>query len=147
MDYEKEFPHIFNRKLCIKSNRIKLNSVVNEPARVTRSSKKEKNKKIEWVRVKNGVYRGDIARVLLFDEKNSQVHVELFPRNDSEHSATGSKRRPPLKLHEGLIRKIIPFSDVESEGLLVTAAEMKRFRLVEGSMASKQIGSSTKQTV
>lgn len=95
MDYKKEFPHIFEKRLCIKLNRIKLNDVEqNKSARITRSSKKTV-KDISWVRIKSGTYKDDIARVSLFDEKNGQVHVKLFPRIHYGPKAT--KRRPPQK--------------------------------------------------
>ncbi|XP_055308530.1 uncharacterized protein LOC129572569 [Sitodiplosis mosellana] len=162
MDYKTEFPHIFAKELCIKVKKLNFDKVQQKtPARITRSSKKNCNE-LQWVRVKNGKYKGDIARVLLIDEKKSEVHVHLFPRID--FGLGKRSRRQPIKLFDpeairnaggqvafydncwiwnecqfslnGLLKKTFQISDVEYEGLFITLAEMKRFESAEESLTS-----------
>jgi len=53
----------------------------------------------QWVRVKSGVYRGDVGQVYQLTDQNTNVTVKLVPRVDytaiSEQMRTGAKRRRP----------------------------------------------------
>lgn len=118
--WKTKFPGIFEKIVCIKLNRLKLNSL--EPpesviemkkrnfesidksdlVRVTRSRKK-RNFSVDWVRISNGHFKGDIAKVEFLNEKENEVHLKLFPRIDYDSLALNrgleklpSKRRPPL---------------------------------------------------
>lgn len=111
MDYKTEFPLIFKKILCVKLNRVKLSSPVNDDktktdeqnissvSRRTRSQK-DKDPKVDWVRVLKGEYKGDLGRVELLDLKNNTADVKLFPRID--YGSIGcepslSNRRPAMK--------------------------------------------------
>lgn len=111
--WKTKFPSIFEKTVCIKLNRLKLKShhqtesvveqkkskSIDYSVRVTRSTKKQ-NFSIDWVRILNGNFKGDIAKVELLDEKKNEVHLKLFPRIDYDSLATNGKlpstRRPPL---------------------------------------------------
>lgn len=105
MNFEKEFPDVFKKKLCIKLNKIKLTNDAsasekgNEQnfssvVRITRSRNVKRN--VDWVRVLSGEYKGELAQVVLFDLKNNKVDLKLFPRIDYGLVAkkSPSKRRP-----------------------------------------------------
>ena len=53
----------------------------------------------QWVRVKSGVYRGDVGQVYQLTDQNTNVTVKLVPRVDynsiAEQIRTGAKRRRP----------------------------------------------------
>lgn len=104
-----EFPHIFRKNLYIKLDRINVRSnneiedrisdeMIDDDKflRVTRSKNKE-NTKIDWVRILNGEYKGDIAKVDIFDEKNGLVHCKLFPRINYDLNDDGIGNKPSNK--------------------------------------------------
>lgn len=120
MEYWKfEYPRFFNKNLCVKLNRLEMCSHENQSddvkkpkrklksndnsnfARVTRSKIKE-IVNVDWARISNGNYRGDIAKVELLNERSNEAHLKLFPRINYD-SFNGklkektSKRRPLLK--------------------------------------------------
>lgn len=118
MNYQVEFPHFFEKKIFIKLDRIEISSncvSVNEQkkknkkakpniiqaddssfSRVTRS-KKNMATNMEWIRISDGVYKGDIAKVDYFDERNGFVHVKLFPRINFSQGSSENKRRPMMQ--------------------------------------------------
>lgn len=103
--WRSEFPHIFQRTLHIKLDKIGYRSnnktkrqksgaiYIETFVRCTRN-KKTNIASIDWVRVSNGHYKGDIAKLEYFDEKNACAYLKLFPRINYE---TSSKRRPLRK--------------------------------------------------
>lgn len=102
-----EFDYIFKKQLIIKLDRIKLPSKTDEKVvktdekvvknceqnkRITRSAKKE-DVQTEWVRILNGLYKGDIAHVEHWSLQKKELILKIIPR-----IANGaSKRRPCAK--------------------------------------------------
>lgn len=113
--WEKEFPQVFEKTLCIKLTRIDdeiknqsesaHNSVKKRGScisRITRSQKKIGAVDVEWVRVSNGFFKGDVAKLVSIDDEANEAHVKLLPRIDydsitDDTAESRSKRRPAPK--------------------------------------------------
>ncbi|KAJ8965744.1 hypothetical protein NQ314_003922 [Rhamnusium bicolor] len=102
----------------------------------------------QWVRLKRGLYKDDIAQVDYFDMAQNQVHLKLLPRIDytrlrgalrtaqteSEAEKRKKKRRPPSKPFDPEAIRAIG-GEVTSDGdflifegnLKPTLAELERF--------------------
>jgi transcription elongation factor SPT5 len=52
----------------------------------------------QWVKMKRGIYKDDIAQVVMVQDQNTLVTVRLIPRLEISKSAVSSKRRPPQRL-------------------------------------------------
>ncbi|XP_014243912.1 transcription elongation factor SPT5 isoform X2 [Cimex lectularius] len=82
----------------------------------------------QWVRIKTGIYKDDIAKVDYVDLAQNQVHLKLFPRidytklrgalrptQDNDPLKRKKKKRPPAKAFDsGAIREI--GGEVTSDG-------------------------------
>lgn len=71
--------------------------------RITRNSRKQ-NFIVDWVRISNGIYKGDIAKLESLNECQSEARLKVFPRInydsfvvDEVLTTQRTKRRPPLK--------------------------------------------------
>lgn len=115
MDNSK-FNYIFEKTLRITLDRIKIpsekqeNKCVVKPnvtnsigQRVTRSKKVE-NAHLQWVRISNGKYSGDLGKVVSFD---SEVHLELFPRIN--YDANKRSRPAARPLQPEMLRYLMKF--------------------------------------
>lgn len=111
-----DFRYIFERKVCIKLNRVVINECNDtkkdgpktaqpQHLRVTRS-RKIQNLHTDWARISKGIYKGDIARVESLDNDSGLVWLKIFPRIDWDTFFSDgtekefSKRRPPPKLFD-----------------------------------------------
>lgn len=114
--YKKEFPCFFERTVYIKLNRIKLEASVEKRSkksqqngscdsmkRVTRSAKNDVSVP-QWIRILDGLYKGDLGQVTSFDQNNQEVHVEIFPRIDY-----ASISNNPMPTAEKTTKKRRPF--------------------------------------
>lgn len=113
--WKSKFPQCFEKTLRIQLNRIEMKSNKKESdvtkekmnlksidrvnsVRITRNSRKQ-NFIVDWVRISNGIYKGDIAKLESFNECQSEARLKVFPRinYDSFVTTQRTKRRPPLK--------------------------------------------------
>lgn len=113
--WKSKFPQCFEKTLRIQLNRIEVKSnkkesgVTNEKMnsksskRTTRNSRKQ-NFDVDWVRISNGIYKGDIAKLESLNECQSEARLKVFPRInydsfvvDEVLTTQRTKRRPPLK--------------------------------------------------
>lgn len=104
MDYSLEFPHIFKTKCIIKLDRVKTEIQTDEkptPTSPDRRTTRSKAKKIlcEWVKVRSGYYKGDLA--YLESIEDDTAIISILPRINyttlESESNSNSKLRPTAK--------------------------------------------------
>lgn len=114
----RSFQHVFKRTVSIRLHRVKIDykeidenirasNIQSTNFRITRSKKAAAN--VEWVRITNGIYKGDIAKVESIDNAKGEVNLRILSRinYDDVNQATKNivKRRPPqMPLNVNLLR-------------------------------------------
>lgn len=105
-----EFGYIYKRTVQIKLDRIDPNilhktqtivthkketktTLESNERRVTRSRRADI---VDWVRILGGLYKGDVAKVDSFDEKNDQFNLIVIPRINYGHVMQKRPLNKPL---------------------------------------------------
>lgn len=98
-----------------------------------------------WVRMRNGMYKGDLAKVVDIDNVHQKVTVKLFPSNNFWAQGNGgvSKKNDfhcAPRSKDGFLLKEVSFRSVNACGIRPTIDELEKFRhsshIRDGDMAN-----------
>nr|XP_027087859.1 putative transcription elongation factor SPT5 homolog 1 [Coffea arabica] len=97
-----------------------------------------------WVRMRNGMYKGELAKVVDIDNVRQKVTVKLFPSNNLRALGDGVSKKNDFHItprsKDGFLLKEVSFRSVNACGVHPTIDELEKFlhssHIEDGDMAN-----------